>query len=89
MNRRNFFKSLAKAAAGFAILPSAVTYARTWKRTSDLWIPNPEWKNAPYESSWLSLIPRGKFPVGAVGAGLTARVLRWSSEGDPLPVLDL
>ena len=31
MNRRSFFSTIAKAAAGFAILPSAVTYARHWK----------------------------------------------------------
>jgi hypothetical protein len=31
MNRRSFLTRLATAAAGFTILPSAVTYARTWK----------------------------------------------------------
>lgn len=31
MNRRNFFGTLAKSAAGFAILPAATTYLRTWK----------------------------------------------------------
>lgn len=34
MNRRNFFATLAKATAGFAILPSAVTYARKWHKTT-------------------------------------------------------
>jgi hypothetical protein len=30
MNRRAFLDVLTKAAAGFAILPAATTYARTW-----------------------------------------------------------
>ncbi|MDE2096200.1 MAG: hypothetical protein KGL39_03070 [Patescibacteria group bacterium] len=34
MNRRNFLSVLAKAAAGFTILPSAVTYQRQWKPNS-------------------------------------------------------
>lgn len=38
MNRRHFFSTLAKAAAGFAILPTAVTYARNW---SGVLIPAP------------------------------------------------
>jgi hypothetical protein len=39
MNRRNFFKTLAGAVAGFTILPPALTYARTWKSTPHLWVP--------------------------------------------------
>lgn len=38
MNRRSFLETLAKAAAGFTILPSATTYARTWKRSRHLWV---------------------------------------------------
>lgn len=56
MNRRGFFKTLATAAAGFAILPAATTYARTpWKRLagSDIYVINPEWVNAPYEMYFL------------------------------------
>lgn len=33
MNRRNFLTSIITASAGFSILPSAMTYARTWKPT--------------------------------------------------------
>ena len=31
MNRRGFFSTLAKAAAGFTILPAAATYERIWR----------------------------------------------------------
>ena len=31
MNRRNFFSTLAKATAGFMILPAATTYGRVWR----------------------------------------------------------
>lgn len=55
MNRRTFFKSLAIAAAGFSILPSATSYDRKWaKANSDLWVPNPEYFNAPYEIAFIS-----------------------------------
>lgn len=33
MNRRGFFRTLAAATAGFAILPPAKTYERIWKAT--------------------------------------------------------
>ncbi len=46
MNRRSFFRTLAAATAGFAILPPATTYSRVWKATYRL---NPDWVNAPYE----------------------------------------
>lgn len=58
MNKREFFKTLGKAALGFAILPSAVTYARTWKPISTsnpivvpnpIIVPNPQWISADYE----------------------------------------
>jgi hypothetical protein len=32
--RRSFFRSLALGAAAFAVLPSALTYRRTWKATA-------------------------------------------------------
>lgn len=31
MNRRGFFSTIAKAAAGFTILPAATTYSRIWR----------------------------------------------------------
>lgn len=31
MNRRSFFSTLAKATAGFMILPPATTYQRVWR----------------------------------------------------------
>ena len=87
MNRRGFFSTLAKAVAGFTILPAAMTYARTWVPTGDLYIPNPEWLNADYEIEWVSgaiakalaanspyltAIKGGKFPEGA---GITTRAV--------------
>ncbi len=33
MNRRSFFRTLAAATSGFAILPPATTYSRVWKAT--------------------------------------------------------
>lgn len=38
MNRRSFLESLAKAAAAFTILPSALTYERKRERAGDLWL---------------------------------------------------
>ena len=51
MKRRDFFGKLGVLAAGFSVLPSAMTYARAnWKVTkSGLWRVNPDWVNAPYE----------------------------------------
>lgn len=57
MRRRDFFRTLATAAAGFAILPSAGTYKRTWKSSpSKLWLPNPNWVDAEYEVVWATLV---------------------------------
>jgi hypothetical protein len=59
MNRRSFFTKLGLAAASFAILPSATTYARHWVAPTTqrvLWVPNPAWVNAPYEVAYLSHI---------------------------------
>ena len=54
VSRRNFLHSLGAAVATFAILPSASTYTRNWKRTdSGLYILNPEYLNAPYEVSFI------------------------------------
>lgn len=54
MNKRDFIATLAKAALGFAVLPSATTYARSrWKGMvyNGIWRPNPDWVNAEYEIS--------------------------------------
>lgn len=63
MNRRRFFSNLIGAAAEFAILPSAVTYSRKWikPKQSPVFIPNPEWVNAPYEIYFWGLDLRGGF----------------------------
>ncbi len=37
--RRDFFRTLALGVAGFAVLPSALTYKRTWKVVSGLVVP--------------------------------------------------
>lgn len=57
MNRRSFFTKLGLAATTVAILPAATTYARKWvasSSASNLWIPNPEWVNAPLEMAFIS-----------------------------------
>jgi hypothetical protein len=57
MNRRSFFTNLTKAAAGFAILPTATTYARKWapaiKTWESEWIVNPVWASTEYEMSFI------------------------------------
>ena len=62
MNRRNFIKSALKAATGFMILPSAVTYARNWKLMASglvvpRWIPMPsvEWNSEVFTPPQLPL----------------------------------
>jgi hypothetical protein len=55
MNRRSFFTKLGLAAASLAVLPAATTYARKWVAPGlgrVLWVPNPEWVNAPFEIQW-------------------------------------
>lgn len=53
MNRRSFIKSLTTATAASIFLPRAAD-AFTWKRTkflrrsSGMWVVNPEWVAAPY-----------------------------------------
>lgn len=50
MNRRSFIKSMLAA----AVAPMALKGAgRAWKRTEELWIPNPDYVNAPIEMSWI------------------------------------
>ena len=65
MNRRSFFTKLGLAAATLAILPSATTYARNWVAPSKalgrvLWMPNPEYINAPYE---VAIVGFGEFKI--------------------------
>jgi len=57
MNRRNFFSTLATAAAGFTILPPATTYHRIWRpsRKISMMVLNPDWESAPYEMKWMSM----------------------------------
>lgn len=49
MKRRDFFRRLGILTTAFTVLPAATTYARTWKPIQSLWVPNPEYVNAPYE----------------------------------------
>ena len=66
MNRRGFLQRLGVVAAGFAILPSAQLYTRTWKverficevvdlppMFDEVLITSPEWLTAPYEVAWI------------------------------------
>lgn len=36
-SRRNFFKNLSVVAAGFSILPSALSYNRNWVKPAGIW----------------------------------------------------
>ncbi len=49
MNRRGFLSSILKAGVGAMILPSALTYQRNWIKSTDLYLPNPEYISALYE----------------------------------------
>lgn len=53
IQRRQFLSNALKAVAAFAILPSAVTYGRTWKPKvkHEVWETtiNPDYINAEYE----------------------------------------
>lgn len=59
MNRRSFIDRIAKAALAFSVLPSATTYARTWKahdgRRDLVYVVsmNPSWETAQYETVFL------------------------------------
>jgi hypothetical protein len=93
MKRRDFFKTLATAAAGFAILPSAATYKRTWvpRATSGILILNPDYINAPYELAVWKLERTGQFFCGWIAREKPPSI--WPTEGetvhwlkDPLPI---
>ena len=71
MNRRSFIEAAIKAAAGFAILPGAATYARRWVaarepvtyyRRENLWVPMPpaEWSEGAI-IGWPGLIDTSFF----------------------------
>lgn len=87
MKRRDFFKTLATAVAGFAILPAATTYARRWKWQAKEWVivPNPAWETAEYEVRFIDMPPiydQG-IPIGWPGDGcrrITAEILKRESK---------
>lgn len=87
MNRRNFLGKLLVGAAAFAILPSATTYARSWKPLgSGILVPNPEWVNAPFEIRfmWNPAVYDAKFLEGYQ----TAPIARYKrTEGDSLELV--
>lgn len=66
MNRRGFFSTLAKAAAGFTILPAATTYSRIWRvQREPIYYINPEWTSAHFEYNfifWTMLLKKTPFP---------------------------
>lgn len=52
MNRRNFIGNILAAGAAFSILPGA---GRLWKKKEQLWIPNPDYVDAPLEFAVIGL----------------------------------
>lgn len=50
MNRRGFLSGIIAAAIAPNFLKGA---ARQWRRTEELWIPNPNYVNATHEVEWL------------------------------------
>ncbi len=76
MNRRGFFKTLAAATVGFAILPPATTYQRVWKAVATPQI-NPAWISAPAEIGFIfnPMAFRGewKFITDSVPVGFPLR----------------
>lgn len=59
MNRRGFFASLA-AGISVAVAPSVFLPKLNpvhWKRVQSLWVPNPDWFNAPYEIALIVATP--------------------------------
>ena len=89
MNRRSFLTAMLQAGAACAVLPPALTYARTWKRVeSGLLTPvfDPatymgEWQlihvtnQVSAASLWTGLLRRGTYPAGLSG---TMRVVPYT-----------
>lgn len=71
MNRRGFFGTIGKVAAGFMILPGA---GRVWKAVVDpKTIINPEWVAAPYEVRFMCAYDYAAFPLDGVLPVIHAR----------------
>jgi hypothetical protein len=66
VNRRNFIQSALKAAAGFSILPSALTYARSWKPTAG-GVVVPTFQQIYWESRWIPM-PVAEWEAGCLDA---------------------
>ena len=48
-SRRSFLKSMLVAAIAPSVLAGVCSDRFKWKRTNDVWVPNPEWVKAEYE----------------------------------------
>lgn len=57
MNRRSFVATLLAGVVAPLILPGA---GRKWKKVEDLYVPNPNWVNAPYEQEIILFGSDGK-----------------------------
>lgn len=51
MNRRSFLDRILRAGASAMILPSALTYARTWKKTDSRYLWIIDWKDIELPAS--------------------------------------
>jgi len=89
--RRSFLTKLALGVAGFTILPAATTYARSWKKTEELWVPiNPE-----FPIHFREFGGKWTFHLEDLGGGsgiIPKPALDWWNdhiEGKPFPKLNL
>lgn len=63
MNRRNFLTGIIAASVSAAILPSASTYSRVWKKTKQgIYVWNTEYVNAKYEIGF-KFVKQGEFAM--------------------------
>lgn len=90
MNRRGFLRNIALAAASFGILPSATTYARKWvkpSKDSNLYIPNDEYINAPYEVRFIfnATVFESKIPLHKVAQPVVFKREEFASINDFVP----
>lgn len=54
-DRRSFLKSILVATVAPTLLLPKLGNRQRWKRTEEIWVPNPEWVNAEHEIFFVGL----------------------------------